>query len=40
MVLLFGGGVIIFSFEYSLDSSLHLPFMDFVTQFMRCELFF
>jgi hypothetical protein len=38
--LTFPNGGAVYRCEESLDSSLHLPLMVFVTQVMRCELVF
>jgi hypothetical protein len=38
--VVFFQGVVVYSFQQSLDSSLHPPFIVFVTQVMWCELVF
>jgi hypothetical protein len=40
LILLVGGGLDVYGFEQSLNSSLHPPFMVSVTQVMVCELIF
>jgi hypothetical protein len=39
-MVFFCQAVVIYGFEQSLNSSLHMPFMGFVTQLMFCELIF